>query len=113
MKATTASASAAGLTVLRWSAAMSTPLAQLLAWIASSALGAYLSRSLRNAQPMPCTVSGNPARSALPVLATDAARVEGSALFCCMKPQKSGSTWATTIPPYAPAFCIRTVKSAQ
>ena len=30
-----------------------------------------------------------------------------------MKPQKSGSTWTTTGPPYAPTFCISTVKSAQ
>ena len=30
-----------------------------------------------------------------------------------MKPQKSGSTCTTTGPPYAPAFCISTVKSAQ
>ena len=62
----------------RWSLAMSTPLAQLLAWMASSALGAYLSRSLRKAQPMPWTVFGKPARSALPELATAAASVDGS-----------------------------------
>src|SRR6266496_566165 len=40
-KATILSASAVGLTVVRWSVAMSTLLAQLLAWNASSALGAY------------------------------------------------------------------------
>src|SRR6266550_3437013 len=99
MKATTASASADAFTVLLWSAAMSTPLAQLLAWIASNALGAYLSRSLRNAQPIPWTVLGNPARSGLPEPATTADSVDGSALWCCMKPQKSGSTWTTTAPP--------------
>src|SRR5438874_8314184 len=111
--ATTLSASVAGLTVERWSLAMSTPLAQLLAWMASRALGAYLSRSFKNARPIPATVLGRPARSGLPELATTAARVVGSALCCSMKPQKSGSTWTTTGPPYAPTFCIRTVKSAQ
>src|SRR6266566_2699032 len=99
MKDATASASAAGSTPDRWSVAMSTPLAQLLAWMASSALGAYLSRSFRNAQPMPCTVLGRPARSGLFVLATAAARVDGSVLWCSMNPQKSGSTCTTTRPP--------------
>src|SRR6266550_3590044 len=82
MKATTASASAEAFTVERWSLAMSTPLAQLLAWIASSAFGAYLSRSLRKAHAMPRTVLGSVMRSALPVLATAAASVVGSALWC-------------------------------
>ena len=111
--AATLSASAFGSTVVRVSLAMSTPLAQLLAWTASNALGAYLSRSFRNARPIPATVLGSPARSGLPELATTAASVEGSALWCSMKPQKSGSTCTITGPPYAPTFCIRTVKSAQ
>src|SRR5712664_1625433 len=81
--------------------------------MASSALGAYLSRSFRNAHPMPCTVLGNPARSALPELATTAGSVLGSAFCICMNPQKSGSTCTTACAPDAPTFCIRTVKSAQ
>src|SRR5947207_5579468 len=47
MKAATLSAWAAALTVVLWSVDMSMPLDQLLTWMARSALGAYLSRSLR------------------------------------------------------------------
>src|SRR5713101_2107150 len=74
MKAMTLSASAAGSTVERWSVAMSTLLAQLLAWMASKAFGAYLSRSFKKARPIPATVFGSPVRSALPELGSLNAR---------------------------------------
>src|SRR6266480_148812 len=59
-KAATLSASWAGLTAAQVLVAMSTPLAQEEAWVASSTLGAYLSRRWRRV----------PATSALPELFT-------------------------------------------
>src|SRR5258708_11011950 len=68
--AATKSASWAGLTAALVLVAMSTPLAQDDAWVASSTLGADLSRRWRSAPAKPWTVSSRPATSAYPKLFT-------------------------------------------
>src|SRR5439155_15264935 len=70
------SASPVALTLDRRSLAMSTPLPQADAWMASTALGAYESRSFSSSNLNPCTVFGRPAASANPELATLALNVD-------------------------------------
>lgn len=62
--AATRSASRAGLTAVLVLVAVSTPLAQEDAWVASNTLGAYLARRCRSALAKPWTVSPIPATSA-------------------------------------------------